>query len=603
MRGNRPRGLSRFQAGAILIVAVVIVTYLGFTKSIPFLHHFSVQADFKTASTLRLGSFVRIAGVNVGKVTKIEALRAGRPGARITLRINQMGRPIHKDATAAIRPNIFLEGNQFIDLHPGSPTAPILGDGDVIPDSQTTTPVQLDQILTALQSDTRRNLQRLLPELSTALYGPGGIAYNRAIQYWVPAFRGSAIVNQATLGEEPHDLSRYLSAQGRTAAALDRNPPALKSLITNFNRTAAAIATEQTALENTLTELPRTLSAARPALAALNTSFPPLRRLVHDLRPATRSTGPMIDATLPFISQVRLLVQPDELQGLSTDLRLLTPNLARLNARLPGLLHQQRLASSCQNEVILPWTRDRVGDPEFHATGKVYQESVKFLPGLGGESRSGDANGQWVRVLAANGIFSYTLNFGDETRVGLLNTPMGGNIPPKTDLPRIRYDVPCETQEPPNLDAKVEQPPKLFEIPALTNLIQGLGSIAPTEVGELQLQAVVAAAEGKTAKARKLVVKAQEMQRRFGGKLGDMPNLLTPDSHGVTDDIVHNKKLGRKLKELLVGKNTFVVDKGAKKGGKNGKDSKQDQADPNAGGDQGDLNAGGSADVGAGGTP
>src|SRR5215217_2008038 len=159
MRGNRPRGLSQFQAGAILIAAVVIVTYLGFTKAIPFRHHFSVQADFKSASTLRLNSFVRIAGVNVGKVTKIDFARPGHAGARITLRIDKMGRPIHKDATAAIRPNVFLEGNQFVDLHPGTPTAPVLGDGDVIPDSQTTTPVQLDQILTTLQSDTRRNLQ------------------------------------------------------------------------------------------------------------------------------------------------------------------------------------------------------------------------------------------------------------------------------------------------------------------------------------------------------------------------------------------------------------------------------------------------------------
>jgi phospholipid/cholesterol/gamma-HCH transport system substrate-binding protein len=595
MRGNQPRGLSPFQAGAILIVALVIVTYLGFTKSIPFRHHFQVKADFKTASTLRLGSWVRIAGVNVGKVTGIDFLRPGRAGVQVTMRLEKMGRPIHKDATIAIRPNVFLEGNQFLDVHPGTPTAPLVRDGDTIPDSQTTEPVQLDQILTALQADTRRNLQRLLPELSTALYGPGGIAYNRAIQYWLPAFRGSAVVNEATLGEAPHDLSGYLAAQGRFAAALDRNPPALKNLITNFNRTAAAFASEQTALENTISELPRTLRAARPALAALNTSFPPLRRLAHDLRPATRSTGPMIDAALPFITQVRLLVQPSELQGLSSDLRLLTPNLARLNARTPALLRQQRLASSCQNEVILPWSQKHVGDPVFHNTGKVYQESVKFLPGLGGESRVGDANGQWVRVLAGNGIFSYVLNFGDAKRVGIGNAPLGGVIPPKTDMPRIRYDVPCETQEAPNLDAKLTQPPKLFEIPRFANL-QFLTSILPNMVGALQLEAIAAGENGKLGMAQKLVTKAMKIQSAYGGKLGDMPNLFTPDEKGVDDEIIHNKPLRRALEDILAGQKPS---KNAKDG-KNGKGGKG-KNDKNDG--QGDLQGGGSADVGQGGSP
>jgi phospholipid/cholesterol/gamma-HCH transport system substrate-binding protein len=493
MRRGGPRGLSRFQAGVILIAAVVIVTYLGFTKAIPFRHHFQIQADFKTASTIAINSHVRIAGVNVGRVTSIDSLHSDRPGVRITMRIDKMGRPIHKDATLALRPNVFLEGNQFVDLHPGSPTAPVLGDGDVIPESQTATPVQLDQVLTALQSDTRRHLQRLLPELSTALYGPGGIAYNRSIQYWLPAFKGSAIVNQATLGEAPHDLSRYLAAQGRFAAALDRNPPALKSLITDLNRTAAAFASEQTALENTISELPRTLRAARPALAALNTSFPPLRRLTHDLRPAARSTGPMIDATLPFITQLRLLVQPSELQGVSSDLRLLTPNLARLNAHLPSLLRQQRLASSCQNRVILPWSRDKVGDPVFDPNGKVYQESVKFLPGLGEESRSGDANGQWQRTLGGNGPFTYKMEVGNSPdRFGVSNFPLQGTLPPSMHQPDIRYDVPCETQQPPNLDAKPGPPLEKLEgqplnpfitlctITALTGSVSGL-ALGPVE--------------------------------------------------------------------------------------------------------------------------
>ena len=51
MRRNQKRGLSRVQAGGLLIAFIVIVTYLGFTKAIPFRHHFEVKADFKTSTT------------------------------------------------------------------------------------------------------------------------------------------------------------------------------------------------------------------------------------------------------------------------------------------------------------------------------------------------------------------------------------------------------------------------------------------------------------------------------------------------------------------------------------------------------------------------
>ena len=67
--------------------------------------------------------------------------------------------PIHEDATAKIRPRIFLEGNFFVDLKPGTPGAPVLKSGDTIKITQTATPVQLDEVLTSLQSDSREDLK------------------------------------------------------------------------------------------------------------------------------------------------------------------------------------------------------------------------------------------------------------------------------------------------------------------------------------------------------------------------------------------------------------------------------------------------------------
>jgi phospholipid/cholesterol/gamma-HCH transport system substrate-binding protein len=455
--------MSRVTAGGLLVVVAVVVTYFGFTKAVPFKHHFEIKADFKTSNNLRVNSPVRIAGVNVGKVTKVERLREGEEGVRVTMRIDDAGKPIHKDATISIRPRIFLEGNFFLDIQPGTPSAPELGDGDAIGIAQTKTPVQLDQVLTALQSDTRRDLQLLLQQLGVALSGPGAQGFNRSIQYWKDAFEGTAVVNDASLGILEHDLSNYVKTAGTVAGALDRDPHALKGLVTDFNTTAAAFAAEQANLEATVAELPRTLRAAQPALRALNQSFPPVRRLVVDLRPATRSSLPAINASLPFIRQARRLVTPSELRGLTADLRPLVPNLARLNKNLVPLYERVRSASSCQNEVVLPWSHQKVPDPNFPATGEVFQEGVSGLPGLAAESRSGDANGQWARVLAGNGANTYALGGVDNQlgqRFGITNFPILGVNPPKAERPPSRYDVPCETQEVPNLDTEVGPAPQ-----------------------------------------------------------------------------------------------------------------------------------------------
>ena len=64
-------GLSNFTWGLITLVLAAAITYFGFTKAIPFEHHFTIKAAFKSANNINKNSPVRIAGVNVGKVTDV----------------------------------------------------------------------------------------------------------------------------------------------------------------------------------------------------------------------------------------------------------------------------------------------------------------------------------------------------------------------------------------------------------------------------------------------------------------------------------------------------------------------------------------------------
>ena len=158
--------VSPLRIGVLALLITSVFVYLAFTKALPWQHPFQLKAVFETSNNVQVNSPVRIAGVNVGKVVKVQ--RAGGDMAELTMDIQKNGLPIHKDANMKIRSRLFLEGNFFVDLSPGTPTAPDVSSGGTIPVTQTATPVQLDQILTALQTNDRASLQDLLQGLGDA---------------------------------------------------------------------------------------------------------------------------------------------------------------------------------------------------------------------------------------------------------------------------------------------------------------------------------------------------------------------------------------------------------------------------------------------------
>ena len=165
MRRHQPR-VSNLVAGAVAAVVILAACYLVFGGGLPFRSApFELKATFTAETQLHLGSPVRIAGVNVGTVTAVRRVGGTSTAAVATMSIQRSGLPIHADATADIRPRLFLEGNFYVDLHPGAPSAPTVSSGATLPASQTTGPVQLDRVLSALHSNTRADLQTVLQGL------------------------------------------------------------------------------------------------------------------------------------------------------------------------------------------------------------------------------------------------------------------------------------------------------------------------------------------------------------------------------------------------------------------------------------------------------
>ena len=442
---------------ALLIGGVLV--YLGFAKDVPLLNPpFEIKAAFVDGSGLQPNSPVRIAGVEVGKVTAVEHTHPGSRTITATMSIKDSGRPIHKDARAAIRPRIFLEGNFFVDLSPGSPANPALDDGDVIGVAQTSNPVQVGEVLRILRRATRTEVKSALGSLAEAQEAGLGREFSASLDEQADAYRYTAIVTEALQGRQPGDIGRFIRAQGVVSAALDRDPPRLRALIENFNTTAAALADRDDELRAAIEALAPALDEGLLALGALNDAFPAVRRFAAASLPAVRSSRPTIRVLVPFLRELRGLVRPTELQGLSRDLRALTPAATRLAEASVPLLEETRELASCTSQVLVPHGNKTVPDPNFPASGPVHQEFAKIFPALAGESRSFDANGQWFRVLGTGGVETFDL--GNNLFGSTAEPIVGVNPPPDRTRPPLRPDVPCETQQPPNLETRQGAPPR-----------------------------------------------------------------------------------------------------------------------------------------------
>jgi phospholipid/cholesterol/gamma-HCH transport system substrate-binding protein len=475
--------------GAFIALVALALAYLAFAKELPWAGEgYTLEATFENAATLRETSPVRIAGVNVGEVTDVEA---EGDVARVTFSVSDEGRPIHSDAAVEIRPRLFLEGNFFLDLHPGSPSAPELDSGGAIPVTRTATAVQLDEVLTALQAPDRKNLQRALEGFGTALnYQPtadddltqdpevagetAGESLNDAFRYGGRAGRGTAIVSQALRGEGQHDLSGLIRASGDTFSKLETVDTELAELITNFNVTAGAFAAESENLSATVSELAPTLDETEVSLRHLSEALPAVRRLAIESRPAFQELPATIDAFGPWLDQTDLLLADRELGDISLWLKQSGPGLGQTARASKKLFPQLGRLGRCTSENLVP-TADTVitadSVPSFGTGQSNWQELFYGVTQLAGAGQAFDGNGPYFRIQGGGGPtlvqvpnpaggLRRTFNFANT-----IEPPDGVQPVAPDNLPPFRMDVKCHTNALPNLNgpAAAAGPPDLVE--------------------------------------------------------------------------------------------------------------------------------------------
>jgi ABC-type transporter Mla subunit MlaD len=472
------------RVGIIFLVVLLIAVYFGFTKHIPFKHGYRLNAVFNSAVNVRPKAPVRIAGVDVGKVTS--ARREGK-AALVSMEIEGKGLPIHADATLKLRPRIFLEGTLFVELQPGSPSAPVLSSGATIPVAQTSDPVQIDQVLDALNTDTRANLQNFLAEYGAALTAKptaeenaeqapevrglnGAQALNKAYQRAPEALRDGAIINQAFAGTETHDLSKLFASLEEVTAQLGLHEQQLGELFGHFNTFLGSLAAQSSSLRTAVTELPGALHGAQHGLAELDSAAPSIRTFALDLVPGVEAIPATATDAFPWIEQLQATLTPSELGGLATGLSTAAPAVAGVLGSQTAFQHQFDQFNQCLTKVFYPAIKTELQDGSNTTGVEVYKEFWYAMAGLAGIGQNFDGNGAAGRFIAGgsgNAVLSPPPTVVKEgappgTRHLVAQTalePEGtrprfpGSEPPYKPL------VPCDTQALPNFNGPLASGP------------------------------------------------------------------------------------------------------------------------------------------------
>jgi virulence factor Mce-like protein len=400
------RMLHPLLVAALTIAAAGAITFYAFNDGLPFVHGFRVHIVLRAAQSLRGEAPVRIAGVDVGTVDGVS--RGTGHTALATLDLDNSALPLHTDATASVRPRLFLEGASYVDLSPGTPGAPIMPDGGTIPLSHTRIAVQTYQVLSTFDFPTRAHLQGMLRGFATALSHGGAGGLRAALTELAPTLRDVAWVARAAQGTEPSDLPEFIRTAAGVSSTLAASRSQLAELVSDLDTTAHSLASTGSALGRSISGLDAVLRAAPPSLAALDHALPPLTGLARALDPALRVAPPLIKRITAAVDELGTLVAPAERTRLLAALNGVFVSLPTLVRRLGGLFPVVKPITDCVRTHISPILLATVPDGKLSTGQPVWEEFAHALVGLAGASQNFDANGHTLRILIGAGLETAT---------------------------------------------------------------------------------------------------------------------------------------------------------------------------------------------------
>ena len=455
-----------FRAALITVCALALIAVGAFEGTGWLTSHYELRAVFASANDLQTGSAVRIAGVDVGQVS---AITAGPDNSSIVaMDINNSALPIHSDAILAIEPRLLLEGNFYVNLDPGSPGAPVVSSGGLLPQSNTTVPVQLDQVLDTFNLATRDALQHSIGGLADGLgHGGSSSAQRRSLRTGYAGLRDAARALDSALpsvtqvahdaeGTQPGDLDGAVSFSRNFTAQLAQNPAALAGLVANFNTFTAALSAEDQQLAASIQRLDAVARVAPPSLKALDSALPTLTNFADRLDPVLRAAPRPLQKVTTLASQVSALVQVPKLPALLDQLAPITARLPGLEASLAKLVALVTPADRCLSGHLVWALEQKLQDGSFSTGDPAWLDALHAFTATTSVNGGFDGNGSAIRAGVGEGGSTLTGVLPGIGQVAGIAPVLLGLRPKWLGYgvsPPYRPDQWCDQQPLPNLTA------------------------------------------------------------------------------------------------------------------------------------------------------
>jgi len=353
-----------FAAIAVLVLAAIVVSAYILEHQPSFVFgqtYYQVRAPFSTAAavTSGQGQAVTIAGVQVGQVGGV-SLHDGQ--ALVTMNIYKQYAPIYRNATVLLRPRTPLK-DMYLELDPGTRGAGRVPNGGMLSAANTQPDVDLSEILSSLDSDTRNYLVLLLSAGAQAFHDPGShtiapspdaVADLRGtLKRFEPLdrdtkrFAALLATRQRSIRRAIHNLSLVTNAFGGVESEL-------ASLISASDTNFAAISANDAQLEQTLTEFPPTLQQSIQTLGKVRTFANASTTTLRKLQPFARNLGPALKASRPLFHDTTPVIA-NQLRPFSTAIQPLARTLAagapKLKATIPSLSSSVSVLNTLFNEL------------------------------------------------------------------------------------------------------------------------------------------------------------------------------------------------------------------------------------------------------------
>ena len=358
-----------------LLIVALLATYIIVQNQrlrIPLLEEkpFELKAEMATAQAVTpgQGQTVRVAGVRVGDISKVEYENGH---AVVTMDIDTKFLPIYRNATLLLRPKTGLK-DMFLELDPGTDTDPKseddqFEDGDTVPLANTAPDTNIDEVLSALDGDTRAYLRLLLTQGGQALNGRGK-DLGKLLGSLGPINRGLARLN-SEVATRKENLRTLIHNMNLLFGTVGEDGEGIQQLVTASNQALGAIASQSPDVERTVALLGPTLRTTRIALGRTEKLATELGPTLNSLRPFARKLKPVNDSLgnlarttydpikneiRPFVRNAREPVR--NLRPAAQNLVAATPRLTTVGSKLNTLFN---MAAYNPNGAEAPGTAGR----------------------------------------------------------------------------------------------------------------------------------------------------------------------------------------------------------------------------------------------------